>query len=427
MGKPVKTKKRYPYRVVEGIENYILDACLLFSVPRALLINDLKSQPKLLKDAGVSFGQIKSSAVPHVELIQKLSRHLYEHYLYWNHLFTNWYDNGGLSSILSHAERLESLGTGTDPLEEWAYKGQKLVDEKKVLVFEVVNVLRFYNFPRLHPLIKPFLEQNAVSYYFETGIKLGEEFEIPSDIDWELIDKASNTVDDEFFDDGAVEEEFTNPDTVLENSQQVMESLKQDKFGTLEQGIDFAIDILRSLKISDLSESAASKEQIAELTLQLKTERDVVERLRSEKSELQNHFDAAKVEVEQLLKDVKSLNRSHESSINKMLKKHESELKSKSKECEVELKSVRKELKALIKEHEDLKKKYEELQETLMNPEVAVSQPVELETGTVSIEDYIYVGSSKSEEKESDKDNFDIDEMDLSAHLDDYFDFKPVE
>lgn len=424
MAKPSKNKKRYPYRVVEGIENCLLDACLLFSVPKALLIHDLKTQPKLLKEAGISMNQVIHGAITQHELIQKLSGNLYGHYLYWNHLVTNWYDNGGLTSILTKAEGLGKFETGPDLLEEWASKGQLLVDDKKVSVCEVVNVFRFFNYPQLHPLVKPFLEENAVKYYIETGIKLGDGFDL-GEINWDIIDEALESEEEDPEEEVQVKTVYEESKTNAEDLGQLLAQVNPKELGTLEQGIDFAIDVLRMIRNEKNSDSKVLKDRIEELTKELHAEKETVRRLTEERKTLDENLSVVANEYAQLQEEVKSLTQSHESALKKLVKKHEAELKSKNKEHEAELKAAKKELRSLNKEYEELKKKYEELKGAYVNPEVAVGKESESGSTGHSIEDFIYTEPTGQNEESFKDDETDFDDLDLSSVLDKHFDFKP--
>lgn len=182
--KKTKKLKKNAYIEIDGIENQYLDAALLHSVEEEIIYGIILDELKILKKAGISVAEVKKRAVNEIELKNKISPYVLESYTFYNFLVNHWYGSDKqLIDISNFEETLEN---------EWLEIVTDILNGENILLYEVINSLRFYKNGEYKSLI-PMLfseEINVLKFYEETGIQV--ECGI---IDWER--KKLNEVNDD--------------------------------------------------------------------------------------------------------------------------------------------------------------------------------------------------------------------------------------
>jgi hypothetical protein len=147
--------KSFPYFEVQGVDRAILDRSLLLSLP-IKEIRDIVSEYDDFFD--IAEYQNYQLPVSDDELIIDIAAILYKIPNLYNECLAKWFKTKYAGLFVIHTE-IADMVSEDNTLDEAMNIGYKLIESGKVSFYEIFNLLRFYNPPRLHPLVKMIVEK----------------------------------------------------------------------------------------------------------------------------------------------------------------------------------------------------------------------------------------------------------------------------
>lgn len=157
----------YEYKSVEGIDDSLLDACLLLLMDKEDIINKIKKEKYFLARTGIPVKRLMKKEIEKPELIRSLSPYLKDRLEIYNILVN-------MSGGLLQKVYLEELEEDTPENIFHFLKGK--FHEKELPYGLFINWLRFRD--EYHSFIQEVLEECGTTFQQETGISLPEHFSV---------------------------------------------------------------------------------------------------------------------------------------------------------------------------------------------------------------------------------------------------------